>query len=678
MSSQVLARKWRPNTFSEVVGQQHVLSALTHALEHGRLHHAYLFSGTRGIGKTSLARLFAKSLNCEQGVTPTPCGTCGNCTQIQQNRLVDLIEIDAASRTKVDDTREILDNVPYLPTQGRYKIYLIDEVHMLSRSSFNALLKTLEEPPAHVVFLLATTEPHKLPMTVLSRCLQFHLKSLDIDQIQTQLQHILTHETIAYEAEALTNLSRAAQGSMRDALSLTDQAIACGGGQVRLAAVHNMLGSVDMAYVTRLMQALVSGSCTALFEEIQALLAMGVEADALVDGLLEKLHALYLLQAVPASQSVFEDDLLPVWAATLSSQQVQVWYEHVLKQRAMLTYAPDAKIGLDMLLLPLLATEQVSTLASVASTAESNLLAEVSAIEEQAQPQVNRIPSVPTSVVSAPPQRVHPAPSVSPAPVIDPTSSEPIAPVIAPTNTNVEGDSPNPEAASLLEQVIAMKKMLRTQIQTSSLEQTETPTTAPSQSMTEAKVSVPPVEMSAEEPPPASFASVDPPPWAETPPTAIVAEMVQPSPTSTAGKSVDMPSFHAQDLFWYEQVVALALGGRVQQLLLNATLEQTESTWRLHVQPEQQHLLQPNIEASVRAALPDVKLVFEIQSMTGRQTPLAMRAQLHQHCQALATQQLTAAPMIQQWIQRFDAHWKPDSIQYPKSWIESPTQMRKI
>ncbi|MBL6734259.1 MAG: DNA polymerase III subunit gamma/tau [Shewanellaceae bacterium] len=670
MSSQVLARKWRPNTFSEVVGQQHVLSALTHALEHGRLHHAYLFSGTRGIGKTSLARLFAKSLNCEQGVTPSPCGTCGNCTQIQQNRLVDLIEIDAASRTKVDDTREILDNVPYLPTQGRYKIYLIDEVHMLSRSSFNALLKTLEEPPAHVVFLLATTEPHKLPMTVLSRCLQFHLKCLDTDQIQTQLQHILTHETIVYEAEALANLSRAAQGSMRDALSLTDQAIACGGGQVRLAAVHNMLGSVDMAYVTRLMQALVSGSCTALFEEIHALLAMGVEADALVDGLLEKLHALYLLQAVPASQSVFEDDLLPVWAATLSSQQVQVWYEHVLKQRAMLTYAPDAKIGLDMLLLPLLATEPVSTVAPVVSTEESNLLAEVSAIEEQAQPQVSRIPSAPPSVVSAPPHRV------------DPTPSEPTAPVIAPTNTNtnVEVESPNTEAASLLEQVIAMKKMLRTQIQTSSLEQPQTATAASSQSIKE--VSVPPAEMRVADPPPASFASIDAPPWTETPPAAVVDEIVQPSvapsPTSTDGESLVMPAFHAQDLFWYEQVVALALGGRVQQLLLNATLEQTESTWRLHVQPEQQHLLQPNIEASVRAALPDVKLVFEIQSMPGRQTPLAMRAQLHQHCQALATQQLTAAPMIQQWIQRFDAYWKPDSIQYPKSWIDSPTQMRKI
>ncbi|WP_016603172.1 DNA polymerase III subunit gamma/tau, partial [Yersinia pestis] len=245
MSYQVLARKWRPQTFADVVGQEHVLTALANGLSLGRIHHAYLFSGTRGVGKTSIARLLAKGLNCETGITATPCGTCANCQEIEQGRFVDLIEIDAASRTKVEDTRELLDNVQYAPARGRFKVYLIDEVHMLSRHSFNALLKTLEEPPAHVKFLLATTDPQKLPVTILSRCLQFHLKALDVEQIRAQLEKVLLAEQITSDARALQLLARAADGSMRDALSLTDQAVSMGQGQVTTVTVSQMLGTLD-------------------------------------------------------------------------------------------------------------------------------------------------------------------------------------------------------------------------------------------------------------------------------------------------------------------------------------------------------------------------------------------------------------------------------------------------
>ena len=258
MSYQVLARKWRPQTFADVVGQEHVLTALANGLSLGRIHHAYLFSGTRGVGKTSIARLLAKGLNCETGITATPCGVCDNCREIEQGRFVDLIEIDAASRTKVEDTRDLLDNVQYAPDRGRFKVYLIDEVHMLSRHSFNALLKTLEEPPAHVKFLLATTDPQKLPVTILSRCLQFHLKALDVEQIRHQLEHILGEEQIAFEPRALQLLSRAADGSLRDALSLTDQAIASGEGQLTAASVSTMLGTLDDDQALSLIEALVA------------------------------------------------------------------------------------------------------------------------------------------------------------------------------------------------------------------------------------------------------------------------------------------------------------------------------------------------------------------------------------------------------------------------------------
>uniref|UniRef100_UPI0035C6EE92 DNA polymerase III subunit gamma/tau n=1 Tax=Shewanella baltica TaxID=62322 RepID=UPI0035C6EE92 len=352
MSYQVLARKWRPATFDQMVGQSHVLHALTNALSQQRLHHAYLFTGTRGVGKTSLARLFAKGLNCEQGVTATPCGVCGSCVEIAQGRFVDLIEVDAASRTKVDDTRELLDNVQYRPTRGRFKVYLIDEVHMLSRSSFNALLKTLEEPPEHVKFLLATTDPQKLPVTVLSRCLQFNLKSLTQGEIGTQLNHILTQEQFPFEAEALKLLAKAANGSMRDALSLTDQAIAFGGGNVMLTQVQTMLGSIDEQHVVALLKALTDADIGVLMHTCAQVLAYGADAQEVLRSLLELLHQITLTQFAPAAaqQSLYSAQIR-AFAEQLTPEQVQLYYQILLTSRKDLPHAPDPKSGLEMALL---------------------------------------------------------------------------------------------------------------------------------------------------------------------------------------------------------------------------------------------------------------------------------------------------------------------------------------
>ncbi|WP_028762085.1 DNA polymerase III subunit gamma/tau [Shewanella colwelliana] len=352
MSYQVLARKWRPAKFEQVVGQSHVLHALTNALTQNRLHHAYLFSGTRGVGKTSLARLFAKGLNCEQGITSSPCGQCSSCVEIAQGRFVDLIEVDAASRTKVDDTRELLDNVQYRPSRGRFKVYLIDEVHMLSRSSFNALLKTLEEPPEHVKFLLATTDPQRLPVTVLSRCLQFNLKSLTLDEIQAQLANILSRESVSYDEGALKLLAKAANGSMRDALSLTDQAIAFGAGSISLTQVQTMLGTIDEHYVIVLLNALAQGDVAHLLQVTEEVLSFGADPEEVLRSILELLHQITLTQFAPAAAQLSKyAEQIKAFAEQLNPEQVQLYYQLLLSGRKDLPHAPDPKSGLEMALL---------------------------------------------------------------------------------------------------------------------------------------------------------------------------------------------------------------------------------------------------------------------------------------------------------------------------------------
>lgn len=358
MSYQVLARKWRPRKFAELVGQEHVVRALTNALDTGRMHHAYLFTGTRGVGKTTIARIFAKSLNCERGESADPCGECAVCTAVDAGRFVDLLEIDAASNTGVDDVREVIENAQYAPARGRFKVYLVDEVHMLSKPAFNALLKTLEEPPPHVKFLLATTDPQKLPVTVLSRCLKFNLKRLLPEQISGQMRHILGAENIPYEDAAIAELARGADGSLRDGLSLLDQAIAYGGGSLRVDDVRAMLGSVARGQVLGLLDALAAGSGDALMAECTRIASFSPDFGGVLDDLASVLHRVQLIQLIPGyrpDEDGSDDGALVALAQQLAPEDVQLYYQIATTGRRDLALAPDARTGFEMALLRMLA-----------------------------------------------------------------------------------------------------------------------------------------------------------------------------------------------------------------------------------------------------------------------------------------------------------------------------------
>jgi DNA polymerase III subunit gamma/tau len=364
MSYLVLARKWRPRTFDQLVGQDHVRRALTNALDSGRIHHAFLFTGTRGVGKTTIARIFAKSLNCETGISSTPCGKCAACVDIDAGRFVDLLEVDAASRTKVDDTLELLDSVWYAPARGRYKVYLIDEVHMLSTHSFNALLKTLEEPPPHVKFLLATTDPQKLPVTVLSRCLQFHLRRLPLPLIYERLVQIAEAEQVQYEPGALRAVARGAEGSMRDALSLLDQVLAFGGGRVLEAEVRTLLGTLDRRHVQGIVTALAQGDGPALMAQAAHLDERAPDYHQALGELSAAVQRMALLQAVPGlppGDDEEEDALLADLATKFAAEDLQLMYQIAINSRRDLDYAPDARAGFEMALLRMLAFRPAGT-----------------------------------------------------------------------------------------------------------------------------------------------------------------------------------------------------------------------------------------------------------------------------------------------------------------------------
>jgi len=362
-SHRALARRWRPHQFAEVAGQRHVVRVLTHALSENRLHHAYLFTGTRGVGKTTLARLFAKAINCEQGIGPQPCGVCATCQALDTGRFVDLVEVDAASRTGVDDTRELLENVPYAPSQGRFKVYLIDEVHMFSKSSFNALLKTLEEPPGHVKFLLATTDPQKIPVTVLSRCLQLNLKALPSAEITTHLTHIAEREGLACEPEALGALAEAARGSLRDALTLLEQAIAFGGGTVRRAEVDDLVGNLPQGIQDGFLEALIQGDAPRLLGQVAMLEAHGADFDGALSSLLSALHRMALYQWAPeqlADQPGITETTVRL-ASEASPEALQLYYQMGLQARADLAWAPEPRQALEMALIRMLAFRPLAT-----------------------------------------------------------------------------------------------------------------------------------------------------------------------------------------------------------------------------------------------------------------------------------------------------------------------------
>lgn len=414
MTYQVLARKWRPRNFDEMVGQDHVRRALVNALDNDRLHHAFLFTGTRGVGKTTIARILAKSLNCEKGVSSKPCGVCSACREIDEGRFIDLIEVDAASRTKVEDTRELLENVQYAPTRGRYKVYLIDEVHMLSTHSFNALLKTLEEPPPHVKFLLATTDPQKLPVTILSRCLQFNLKRVPVDLISKQLEYILVQEGIEGEPGARLALARAADGSLRDALSLLDQAIAYGGGMLREADVRAMLGTIEQTHIVALLDAMAKHDAPALLQRIQLLAEHSPDFAGVLADLLSHLHRIALAQIAPEAidDSLGDRDTLLRMAQTLSPEDVQLFYQIGLLGRRDLPLAPDARNGFEMVLLRMLTfrprSEAEPLSASPATTASASATTKLHA--SRLTPHLPPLPS------PAPPVAASKASTIAPTP----------------------------------------------------------------------------------------------------------------------------------------------------------------------------------------------------------------------------------------------------------------------
>ncbi|EEC0962796.1 DNA polymerase III subunit gamma/tau [Salmonella enterica subsp. enterica] len=639
MSYQVLARKWRPQTFADVVGQEHVLTALANGLSLGRIHHAYLFSGTRGVGKTSIARLLAKGLNCETGITATPCGVCDNCREIEQGRFVDLIEIDAASRTKVEDTRDLLDNVQYAPARGRFKVYLIDEVHMLSRHSFNALLKTLEEPPAHVKFLLATTDPQKLPVTILSRCLQFHLKALDVEQIRHQLEHILSEEHIAHEPRALQLLSRAADGSLRDALSLTDQAIASGDGQVSTQAVSAMLGTLDDDQALSLVEAVVDANGERVMSLINEAAARGIEWEALLVEMLSLLHRIAMVQLSPAalgSDMAAIEQRMRELARTVPPGDLQLYYQTLLIGRKELPWAPDRRMGVEMTLLRALAFHPRMPL------------------PEPETPRQSFAPVAPTAVMTPTqvPQQSAPASQTSPAPLPASTSQ-----VLAARNqlqraqgaTKTKKSEPaaasraRPVNNSALERLASVSERVQARPAPSALE------TAP-------------VKKEAYR-------------WKATTPVVQTKEVVAtPKALKKALEHEKTPELAAKLAAeaierdpWAAQVSLLSLPKLVEQVALNAWKEQNGNEVCLHLRSTQRHLNSSSAQRKLAQALSDltgttVELTIVEDDNPAVRTPLEWRQAIYEEKLAQARESIIADNNIQTLCRFFDAELDDESI----------------
>ena len=676
MSYQVLARKWRPRSFREMVGQTHVLKALINALDNQRLHHAYLFTGTRGVGKTTIARIIAKCLNCETGITSTPCGTCSVCREIDEGRFVDLIEIDAASRTKVEDTRELLDNVQYAPSRGRFKVYLIDEVHMLSTHSFNALLKTLEEPPPYVKFILATTDPQKLPATILSRCLQFSLKNMSPERVVEHLSHVLAAENVPFEADALWLLGRAADGSMRDAMSLTDQAIAFGEGKVLAADVRAMLGSLDHGQVYGVLQALLEGDARALLEAVRNLAEQGPDWAGVLAEMLNVLHRVAIAQALPEAvdNGQGDRDRVLALAQALPAEDVQFYYQMGLIGRRDLPLAPDPRGGFEMVLLRMLAFRPADT-----DDAPKPVLKPVGISQATADP-ANPV-AAPAPAV--PPPAAEPAPA-APAPLVVPPPAtvdhEPELPADAELRAEVEAISvPEPVA-----EVVDLPWEDPAPTSAPVAEPVAEPASAPRPTPQAAPTAAPPVH---DEPPfdPSAYAAVgmdrdDEPPLdedyygGESDPVGFsyldeLAEHVQeeapapaPAPLPAAKPATGLA------LQWLELFPQLPVSGMTGNIAANCTLIAADGDdWLLHLDPGQGALFNTTQQRRLNEALNHhlgrtLNLRIELV-LPEQETPAQAAARKRAERQQGAVASIEQDPLIQQMIKLFGAKVRQDTIE---------------
>jgi len=697
MSYQVLARKWRPRSFREMVGQTHVLKALINALDSQRLHHAYLFTGTRGVGKTTIARIIAKCLNCETGITSTPCGTCSVCREIDEGRFVDLIEIDAASRTKVEDTRELLDNVQYAPSRGRFKVYLIDEVHMLSSHSFNALLKTLEEPPPYVKFILATTDPQKLPATILSRCLQFSLKNMTPERVVEHLTHVLGVENVPFEDDALWLLGRAADGSMRDAMSLTDQAIAFGEGKVMAADVRAMLGTLDHGQVYDVLHALIDGDAKALLEAVRHLAEQGPDWNGVLSEILNVLHRVAIAQALPdgVDNGHGDRDRVLALAQALPAEDVQFYYQMGLIGRRDLPLAPDPRGGFEMVLLRMLAFRPAdsadaprqplkpvgisqATVDSAQSVAGAAVAAPVvAAAAPVAAPVVEATPvAVPAAAPVATPAPVSAAPvAPAPQPVVE-TPPE-VAPIVAEEVVDLPWNDP---VEPVVVQQPAVEPVLETAAEQPEL--TPMPTPTPDSVVPDA-----PEWVSAPVPEP-SVAEVD----AATPGIDLDDEppldedYIEPDMDSAYSYLDELASEHAADpepepeplpaaqpatglaLEWLELFPKLPISGMTASIAANCTLIAAEGdNWLLHLDPAHSALFNATQQRRLNDALNQYHqrtLTVSIELIKPEQeTPAQAASRRRANRQREAEESIHGDPFIQQMVREFGAVVRHDTIE---------------
>ncbi|MER1016957.1 DNA polymerase III subunit gamma/tau [Pseudomonas aeruginosa] len=671
MSYQVLARKWRPRSFREMVGQTHVLKALINALDNQRLHHAYLFTGTRGVGKTTIARILAKCLNCETGVSSTPCGECSVCREIDEGRFVDLIEVDAASRTKVEDTRELLDNVQYSPTRGRYKVYLIDEVHMLSSHSFNALLKTLEEPPPHVKFLLATTDPQKLPVTILSRCLQFSLKNMPPERVVEHLTHVLGAENVPFEDDALWLLGRAADGSMRDAMSLTDQAIAFGEGKVLAADVRAMLGTLDHGQVYGVLQALLEGDARALLEAVRHLAEQGPDWGGVLAEILNVLHRVAIAQALPEAIDNGQGDRERVLALAqaLPAEDVQFYYQMGLIGRRDLPLAPDPRSGFEMVLLRMLAFRPAD-----ADGAPRTPLKDLGISKATTDPANSPVAGAasPAPVAAVAPAPVGAAPVEAPAAPPAAPSAPPAAVEARVAEAVVEEPAAAAEVVDLPWEEPAPSLAAEPEPEPLAVEAPSIPPAVEVEAVVEtvlealpAALPVAPDEQDEQddEPPPAddyyevdmdTLAYLD----AAPEPDVVVVEEPLPAAKPATGLAAE----------WLELFPRLGLGGLTASIGANCTLVAADGDhWHLHLDPGQSALFNTTQQRRLNDALNQhlgrtLKLEVTLQKPE-QETPAQAAARRRAERQRAAEASIDADPLVRQLREQFAAVVRDGTIE---------------